>query len=123
MKELMIKITVAIFTFLVFCTFTAKMIEEHMTPIIEYAPIEEVSDFEIKIPTACIHQLPNGREGIFYVEKQEGLWGEELIVQFLDMFPEKADETTVTLQTAERRIVGYCSQKLISGMKVKKVEE
>lgn len=123
MKELIVRISVGVFIFLFFCTFTARIIEENMIPEIDYAPIEKISDFEIRIPKTCIYQLSNGREGIFCVKKTERLWGEELTVEFSDILDIQTDETTVTLETPERAIVGYCSQELSEGMKVKRVEK
>lgn len=121
MKKLIVKISSAMVILLAFCTFTAATIEDKMKIQVDYVPIQTVSDFEINIPYSCVQKFQNGKQGIFYTEDSDGLWEKESSVFSMEIFPEEVKGNFVIVETSQKMIVGYSSQELEEGMKVKKV--
>ena len=122
MKKLIVKISSDMVILLAFCTFTAATIEDKMKIQVDYVPIQTVSDFEINIPYSCVQKFQNGKQGIFYTEDSDGLWEKESCVFSMEIFPEEVEGNFVIVETSPKMIVGYSSQELEEGMKVKKVE-
>ena len=63
-----------------------------------------------------------GNKEFFYTEDSDGLWEKESSVFSMEIFPEEVKGNFVIVETSQKMIVGYSSQELEEGMKVKKVE-
>lgn len=122
MKEQIVKISSGAAILLIFCTAAAMTIEDKMKVQVDYVPTQEVSEFEVSVPSSCIQKLPNERQGIFYVEESDGLWEKEFVVCSLETFLDETQGNFVTVETSQKMVIGYSSQELKEGMKVKKVD-